>query len=66
MLWNACFVQGKETNMDFSKFMILLKQHRKYLTFQQFRTLKGQARAGDVDAAFKGLQKLLQRRSASC
>ncbi|MFR5595306.1 hypothetical protein [Anaerostipes sp.] len=52
--------------MDFSKFMILLKQHRKHLTFQQFNTLKGQARAGDVDAAFKGLQKLLQRRTASC
>lgn len=52
--------------MDFSEFMILLNQHRKYLTFQQFRTLQGQAKAGDVDAAFKGLQKLLQRRSNSC
>ena len=49
--------------MDLSEFMSLLK---KYLTFQQFSTLKGQAKAGDIDAAFKGLKKLLHRRAASC
>lgn len=42
--------------MDLSEFMSLLKKYRKHLTFQQFSTLKGQAKAGDIDAAFKGLK----------
>lgn len=52
--------------MDLSEFMNLLKKYRRHLTFQQFNTLKGQAKAGDTDAAFKGLKKLLRRRATSC
>lgn len=52
--------------MDLFEFMSLLKKYRRHLTFQQFSTLKGQAKAGDIDAAFKGLKKLLHRKAASC
>ena len=38
-----------------------LLRHKKRLTKQQFRTLWGQAKAGDPDAAMKGLEKILQR-----
>lgn len=51
--------------MDYRNFMKLLKSYRQQLSFQQFRTLRGQAKASDIDAAYKGLQKLL-RRNASC
>ena len=51
--------------MDYQKFMGLLKNYRHQLSFQQFSTLRGQARAGDIDAAYKCLQKLL-RRNAPC
>ena len=46
--------------MDLSEFMSLLKKCRRHLTFQQFSTLKGQAKAGDIDAAFKGLKIITQ------
>ncbi len=51
--------------MNYQEFMNLLKNHRQLLSFQQFSTLRGQARAGDIDAAYRGLQKLL-RRNAAC
>lgn len=34
---------------------------RRHLTRQQFRTLWGQAKAGDPDAALKGLEKIMKR-----
>ena len=40
----------------------LIGKHRKYLTRQQFKTLKGQVRAGDYEGALKGLEKLLGRK----
>lgn len=39
-----------------------LKRARRYLTPQQYRTIKGQILAGSHVAAMKGLQNLLQRR----
>lgn len=39
-------------------------RHKKRLTKQQFRTLWGQAKAGDPGAAMKGLEKLMARRDA--
>ena len=51
--------------MGYQEFMNLLKNYRHQLSFQQFSTLRGQARSGDIDAAYKGLQKLL-RRNAPC
>lgn len=51
--------------MNYREFMNLLKSYRQKLSFQQFSTLRGQAKAGDIDAAYKGLQKLI-RRNATC
>ena len=51
--------------MDYREFMNLLKSYRKHLSFQQFSILRGQAKASDIDAAYKGLQKIL-RRNAPC
>lgn len=40
-----------------------IEQNKRHLTRQQFRTLWGQAKAGDPDAAMKGLEKLIARRN---
>lgn len=39
----------------------LLKESRKYLTQQQYKTIKGQIIAGDVDGARTGLRRLLRK-----
>ena len=44
---------------DITEFIKILKNNKEKLTLQQFRTIKGQARAGDVTGARKGLHKLL-------
>lgn len=41
----------------------VLKIHKNQLTKQQYKTLKGQAIAGDTLGAIKGLNKLLNRKS---
>lgn len=38
--------------MDYREFMNLLKSYRKQLSFQQFSTLRGQTKAGDIAAAY--------------
>ena len=38
-----------------------LKNSRKYLTKQQYRTIKGQMIAGDMEGAMKGLNRLLKK-----
>lgn len=38
-----------------------LKASRDRLTKQQFKTLKGQIIAGDIDGAMKGLKKIKER-----
>jgi hypothetical protein len=45
-------------------FIRLLGKYRKTLPKQQLRVLRGQALAGDVAGARKGLEKILKRRSA--
>lgn len=47
--------------MNVYEFMHQLKLCRRYLTQQQYRTLKGQAVRGDVAGAEKGLQRLLRK-----
>jgi len=47
---------------ELTGFMKTLKANRKNLTRQQYRTIKGQAFAGDIGGAEKGLHKLLERR----
>ena len=39
----------------------ILKVYKHQLTKQQYKTLKGQAIAGDEEAALKGLKKILIR-----
>ena len=41
----------------------ILKKHKDQLTKQQYKTLKGQAIAGDTQGAIKGLNRLLKRQS---
>lgn len=38
-----------------------IQKYKAYLTKQQYRTLIGQAKAGNREAAIKGLNKLLMR-----
>ncbi|MFR1708894.1 MAG: hypothetical protein ACLSV2_08340 [Clostridium sp.] len=47
--------------MEKQTFMKQLNQHKCMLTKQQYKTLKGQAVAGDATGANRGLIKLLRR-----
>ena len=40
-----------------------LKNNKPYLTKQQYRTIKGQAIKGNMDAARKGMLRIQQRRN---
>lgn len=42
--------------------IIQLKGARHRLTFQQYRTLRGQVLAGDADGAMRGLRKILDKK----
>lgn len=41
-----------------------IERHRPALTIQEVRTLRGQVKSGDTEAAMKGLAKILSRRRA--
>lgn len=41
--------------------IIKLKAHRSSLTWQQYKTLRGQVLSGNDEAAMKGLRKILDR-----
>ena len=47
---------------ELTAFMDTLNANRKNITRQQYRTIKGQAFAGDIKGTEKGLHKLLNRR----
>jgi len=47
---------------NLSDFLKSLKANKENLSRQQFRTIKGQALAGDIEGARKGMYKLLERR----
>ena len=47
---------------ELAAFLETLEANKKNLTRQQMRTIKGQAFAGDIAGARKGLYKLLERR----
>ena len=51
--------------MDVSSALKEIRKHRKLLSTQQMRTLKGQALSGNVDAAMRGLGKLINRTKMS-
>ena len=46
--------------MELQSFLGKLKACNRYLTQQQYKTLRGQAIAGDVLGACKGLEKILK------
>ena len=48
--------------MNTTEAIIHLNNHKKHLTMQQYRTLKGQIMSGNEEGAMKGLQKLLDRK----
>lgn len=50
-----------QSNATAFGFLKVLKQHRDKMTQQQFRTLKGQAYSGDIESAYRGLQKIMQK-----
>ena len=50
--------------MGYVDFFKLLKQHQNRLTRQELLTLRGQAMAGEYDAAKTGLTKILMRKDA--
>ena len=49
--------------MELIQIMMLkkLRKYGKYLTRQQFKTIKGQILSGDTEGASKGLNKLLEK-----
>ena len=44
-----------------NNFIQSLKRNVKYLSWQEFQTLRGQAIAGDIEGAQKGLETILRR-----
>lgn len=45
--------------MTLSEFLVILNGQHERLTRQQFKTLRGQALAGNVNGASKGLRQIL-------
>ena len=43
-------------------FLHTLKKYNGLITWQEFKTLRGQALAGDVEGATKGLERILGRK----
>ena len=50
--------------MSANQFLCLLREQHQRLTRQEIRTLRGQALAGGIDGAVRGLTRLLQKQSA--
>lgn len=46
-------------------FMVELKQYRHLLSKQTIKTIRGQALAGDITGARKGLEKVLNKKQSS-
>lgn len=47
---------------ELKPFLVTLNIHRKQMTQQQYRTIKGQILAGETEAAMKGLHRLMRKR----
>ena len=50
------------STVELTNFLWVLKKSRNRLSVQQYRTLKGQALAGNIAASEKGLQKIMKGR----
>lgn len=51
---------NREAYAAAAPFLLKLKHRRNVLSFQQWKTLRGQALSGDVEGAEKGLLKILR------
>lgn len=47
-------------------FIDKLRNYKNIFTKQQYKTLRGQALKGELEAAEKGLQKLIKRENIHC
>lgn len=47
--------------MELQTFLSKLKAYNQWLTHQQYKTLRGQAIAGDIAGAKKGLKNILEK-----
>lgn len=47
--------------MTIKMFYSQLNKYKANITYQEYKTLQGQARAGHIEAAMKGLRKLVER-----
>ena len=43
-------------------FIGVMKGYKQYLSVQEFKTMKGQALAGDIEGARRGLNRLLRKK----
>ena len=55
-------IYKKGDTMNTTEALILLKSHKKDLTFQQLSTLRGQIKSGNIEGAMKGLEKLMKKK----
>ena len=53
---------GRRAYANAAQFLARLKVYRDILTYQQWRTLRGQALSGDIEGAEKGLIKIIRRK----
>lgn len=47
---------------EITKALKQLKSYNGRLTYQQFKTLRGQILTGDIDGAMKGLQTIIEQK----
>lgn len=52
---------NRKAYADAAPFLARLRVHRNLLTWMEWKTLRGQALAGDIDGAEKGLAKIIRR-----
>ena len=50
-----------EAFIEARMFLRQVSEMRRYLTVQEMSTLRGQALSGDLEGAYKGLERLLKR-----
>lgn len=55
---------NREAYANAAPFLAKLKAYRDLMTWMQWKTLRGQALAGDVEGAEKGLCKIMRRGDA--
>ena len=54
--------QDSSLNFRINEYLTVLKRYDGKMTRQEYKTLRGQAISGDIDGAYKGLDKMIKRR----